>query len=873
MPVIDLTQYIAVSRGPWTDPSKHENLFEFTRAHTMSPDRLVLRWAGDFVALVGPLRVRVTVQAENVTLPQAFVSNLAPDDSAVIQKVEPKSADTLTATASKATIQGSTMLSEAGMAKIAKGGALRLQASTIYSYTLEIPAGHAWPLSLSEQLDTIRFQGSRSSRLEQLGNNLGFRVLIEPLFAVQKLVPVIANSDLPCDFAVADQPDTSRFFPSACEPCNGSVIGLPPTCTVSLVTPPAEGGCVRTRFFNGMFITREDLETEQRYHRLKSKLHNRASGAAVVVWGFNVCLQQGGRVSVLPGYGVDCCGNDLALTTQYDVEIAALMADPAAAPLLCKGGSQRLFLLLEYVECPRDPRPVHGDPCSPELSRCEMSRIRESVRLRLVPPCDDNRVLKQPISRFLEAVKTLQERFPLDLVPDPQGATLAPFTLQITAAGNRGNPVTVTVRPSSSFDNNLLKPINGFQPLATIEVQVIFDSPWTFIGGGMSGAVQAGSAQHPDLVDPPSPVDLSLLASGFSRPSLKMTLKPMAGRETDISFVLAGWRAQTLFAAQDDPTASGDLTLSLHVNADAGVSAATLNSSVSMTALDLDRSPCDDEPCAPDRKSERGGGRFIPGRASIPLSPSTDPTHPSHVGDTKALALAAIGGWLSQMLVRERAGTSSEILTTRREAAQAIYRLAWLLLFGMPEKANTAELGGALHRLLEDLCDELLYPGPKCCGDPHGVVIGCALVEGGTISRVDPFGGRHYLVNYSLLEYWCSVFGIPSLDLSLSQLFSRICCLVGLPAIHVDSPGIPVLVVPIGRGLLAVGEPAEIAKRLGDRARGIDRRKVGLAEFIASAIALLSTSPSKDQATRLNGLVLDDFVAEQTVMLLVPAPP
>src|SRR5205823_6496212 len=94
---------------------------------------------------------------------------------------------------------------------------------------------------------------------------------------------------------------------SACEPCNGSVIGLPPPGSVALVTPPADGGCVRTRFFNGMFITREDLETEQRYHRLKSRLHNRAAGAGVV-WGLGVG-RQGDRVCVLPGYAVDCCAS------------------------------------------------------------------------------------------------------------------------------------------------------------------------------------------------------------------------------------------------------------------------------------------------------------------------------------------------------------------------------------------------------------------------------------------------------------------------------------------------------------------------------------------------------------------------------------
>ena len=72
----------------------------------------------------------------------------------------------------------------------AQGRPLSLQASTIYSYTLDIAAGQAWPFSLSEQIAALRAQFAAASRFEQLGNNLGFRVIIEPAFAVTKFTPV-----------------------------------------------------------------------------------------------------------------------------------------------------------------------------------------------------------------------------------------------------------------------------------------------------------------------------------------------------------------------------------------------------------------------------------------------------------------------------------------------------------------------------------------------------------------------------------------------------------------------------------------------------------------------------------------------------------
>jgi hypothetical protein len=845
MPIIDLTQYIAASSGTWTDPTQDENLFNFTVDQTMSADRLLLRWAGDFVALQGPLRVRVTVQAENLIVPLAFVSNLVPDKGAVLRR-EVHAAPG--AAASTATINVSTMLSERALGRKGGGGAFGLQASTIYSYTLDIAAGHAWPFSLSEQLDSLRLRSAQFSRFEQLGNNLGFRVIIEPLFSHHKLIPVTSGSDLPCDFAVADQPDTSRFFPSACEPCNGSVIGLPPNGSVSLVTPPADGGCVRTRFFNGMFITREDLETEQRYHRLKSRLHNRASGSGVV-WGLDVCLHYG-RVSVMPGYGVDCCGNDLALTKRYDVDIAALIADPAAASLVHKRCQERMYLLLEYVECPADPRPVHGDPCSPEASRCEMSRIRESVRLRLVPTCDDSAKRKAPITRFLSEVGSLQKRFPLDTLPTQSGPSLAPFQLQITATTSSGNSVSVTARPSSSFDNSLLSKLSGIQNVAKLEIQVILDPQWNFVAGKMSGQVLAGGAPQTGVVEPPAPVDLSLIAEASSGRTLNTTFtKPKADNPTFV-FTMGGWQAQTAFAAQTDPTSSGDLTFTFPTSDGVG-GIATLQSTVSHTQPGLARSPCDGEPCAPSEPSDR-------------------PNHQHASGDPKALALAALGGSLAQMLARERAGTPSEVMSTRRELAQRIYRLAWLLLYGLSETADTAALGGTLRKLLEDWCDGLPYGGPECCCDPHGVIIGCAVVEAGTIKRIDPFGGRRYVVHYPLLEHWAQQFGIPPLDLTASRFFSLLCCLAGLPALSVDSPEVPVLIVPIGGGILAVGEPRMVEKQLGERIRVIERRKVGAAEMIASAVVLIGTKAS-DKNFQYNGLVLADFVADQTVTLLVPA--
>jgi hypothetical protein len=896
MPVIDLTRYIVADAGTWTDPSQDQNLFGFTLADTRSPERLMLRWAGDFVALTGPLRVRVTVQAENMTLPLAYVGNLVPDAAATVNPSANPAGAAPNATinlASRLYTNPAASLYQSAVGRAGKG-ALSLQASTIYTYALDIAAGQAWPFSLSEQLDALRLQNARSSRLDQLGNNLGYRVIIEPAFAAAKLAPVSTSADLPCDFAVANQPDTGRFFPVACEPCEGSVTGLPPSDSVALVIPAADGGCVRTRFFNGMFITREDLETEQRYHRLKSKLHNRASGAGVV-WGLNVG-KHGDVVCVQPGYGVDCCGNDVVLTSMYQVDIAALLADPAAH-LRGRGRAPvHMNLLLEYVECPSDARPVHGDPCAPEASRCEMSRIRESSRLRLVPPCDyDAAKESAPIQHFLDDVRRLRAQFPTGQVPVGTAADRPPFRVRVTVNGNGAN--AVVARPAAG---NSTLTLRATERVNSVTVEMLMDPLFTFVQGSLSGQASApagaappatgttrppggttaGTPASPAIVDPSDPIDLSL-AKPARNPRVTFTI-PATAAGAQLVVRLADWQAQAILANQDDPVPGGNLTLTMAV-AGGQFASNSMASTFAVAPPKLAPKPCSDAPCATGSNGRTAANDCGPYNAykvfesgdSTPVLPwlHTDPTHETSAGDPKVLGLAALGGWLSQMLVRDQAGTANELTSARRELAQGIYRLAWMMLFGVSPKADPAALGGALQRLLEGWCETLLWKGPHCCSDPHGVVIGCAVVEGGTIQRVDPFGGRRYVIHYPLLEHWGAQFGLAPIDISAMRFFSKICCVAGLPAPATGAGAYEVAgeVVEVGGGYLALGDPQAFASKIQDKQIATVRR-VSTPEMIVAVLSLIGTKPAAStQGQSYTALVLADFVADQTVTLLVPA--
>jgi hypothetical protein len=829
MPLIDLRPHILDSNGVWKDPEHAPDHFEFPFAltDTQSPAQLMLRWEGDYIELGGPLVVQLTYQVENVT-----------------RRQRNKESQTL-------------------------------QASTLYSYTLNIAGGESWQFALrTSDSDTGMAGGER----DLIGNNLGFRLLIEPAFGKTKAAPVSACDDLPCDFAVGEIANTGQFFPSACEPCApGASVGLPPVGP-SLAVPAADGGCVRARFFNGMFITREDFETEQRYQRIKSRLHNRASGAGVV-WGLAVG-KQANQVHVLPGYAVDCCGNDLTVTAPYKVDVSRLVMDPLAARAAAGGRPVRMHLLLEYVECPAEPRPVHGDPCAPDVTRCEMSRIRETVRLRLVPPRDVNAVKESaPLAHFLDEVRALNVRFPLTVPPTwkPLVRTIAPFLVRLSFQVQTGaQPPAVDWRPGGKL--GLIPVING---VTSIQVQVMMDPLWSFVAGRAIATQTPQSGTTTTLLDQSLAPDPSV-----SLPSV--TFQNFNGN-TSLTFRLKDWRAETFFAPEDASELAGDATLNMTVTF-MGPDAELLppdaaETPITAVAPDLDRAPCEGDRCQvtfsirPPPEMSPGERNDASWRTTSVYAPNTEPRlpwmHPdpendSGSGDPKSLVLAALGGWLSQMLVRERAGTTTEVHTFRRELASQLYRVAWLALFGVAKGDGGSAIGDTLQRLLAAWCDSFLWKGPTCDGEPHGVVIGCTVLMNNTIGPIDPFGGRRHVLHYPILSYWGEQFGLAPIDVTAARMFSLICCVSDLPAIPEQEPA-AMLSTAMGDSFFNIGAPDAVDQHLrNEQVNVIGTVRVGMFEFAARVLSAINKNQPPGRAMTYIAYTLTGVAAPNVVSLVSP---
>ena len=664
----------------------------------------------------------------------------------------------------------------------------------------------------------------------------GYKVIIRQ--SPCSRAPAIQAPDLPCDFAVGNQPCIGEFFPVGCEPCGTGPVRMPPAaCGPSLAVIPASGGCIRPRFFNGMFITREDLETELRYLRIKNKLERKALGQGVV-WGLGLGCN-GRSIVVKPGYAIDCCGNDLTVTSNYTVDPQTLLSDPAICNLLSQG-QQRFNLLLEYVECPEQPRPVHGDPCFGSASACEMSRVRETVRLRLVKPRDYKP--NGPITKFLNTIATAagssagsmssgttagsvttslpNAPFSMSMFISSTGSTLAFPTIPTTSAGTTS---TAPISLPSSTTNVVLVPSSGFSFSSGVVTLTINE---TALGG------------NPTVLGPTTVVDMSTSTGSITQWPITHPTRELLDGSWTATFV-ANWTGS-------QPTATGTaqvqgtttLTLTTSKGGTTGGSPFIISGTVTATAsstVAITPFPCLTDPCCP------AGTKPL-----FPVTPpwaDANPFNPTEAADLKVLELAFA---FALAVGYDVQGNKTGV----KEAFRAYFVVAESLnpsfTFG-----DTSTFLIATEQLLSDWCCSILYPGPSCQGDPHGVVIGCVTVNSdGNISRIDPWSGRRWVVTYPLLSYWGEQIGVVPPDLLASKLFSVVCCLAGLGASLLTDDtktrsDATVQEVPLGAGTLRVG-PLQPAPKAQDRVSQPPMRTetASLTIFTAKVLAVLARSPA-----------------------------
>jgi len=193
-------------------------------------------------------------------------------------------------------------------------------------------------------------------------------------------------------------------------------------------SPCEEAAFLRPRFFAGQLLTEDDLGALVEYVVAKDRLHNARLFGPGIVCGFEVTCGPcgGGKVIVKPGYALDCCGNDLVLPCDRELDVNAMVAElrkqlrggwDCGDPCPKSAAGQHLrpeqekesskttkgelpeaqaqpreyCLYVRYTEQPSDVVATYpiADDC--EGVRCEATRIREGVTFELRCCTDEER--------------------------------------------------------------------------------------------------------------------------------------------------------------------------------------------------------------------------------------------------------------------------------------------------------------------------------------------------------------------------------------------------------------------------------------------------------------------------------------------------
>ncbi len=171
----------------------------------------------------------------------------------------------------------------------------------------------------------------------------------------------------------------------------------PETCHCS--NPKPGGTCCdlvcfeRPNYFCGHLLTDTDLSTEQQYVIEKHKLYNRTLHGWGVVCGLRLtCDRECGGIMIDEGYAIDDCGNDLVVCEPLRFDVLAklkekgyVVGDAAYDP--CKPEEdqpdcdyrQCFYVAICYEEEPREFTTPFVAGCTPTLTECEPTRIREGV--------------------------------------------------------------------------------------------------------------------------------------------------------------------------------------------------------------------------------------------------------------------------------------------------------------------------------------------------------------------------------------------------------------------------------------------------------------------------------------------------------------
>jgi hypothetical protein len=139
----------------------------------------------------------------------------------------------------------------------------------------------------------------------------------------------------------------------------------------------------RNRYFYGKLMTVRDFETEQRYGQGHRSLHNQSLHGWGVVCGLTVEPKGGQgnekRIVVHPGVALDCCGHEMVLARDQEVDLSNFQTTIGDV----QATGKTVYLCIKYDECTREPVPALANVSTCE-EVCDYNRIQERVAFEVL---------------------------------------------------------------------------------------------------------------------------------------------------------------------------------------------------------------------------------------------------------------------------------------------------------------------------------------------------------------------------------------------------------------------------------------------------------------------------------------------------------
>ena len=135
-----------------------------------------------------------------------------------------------------------------------------------------------------------------------------------------------------------------------------------------------------------------------------------------------------------------------------------------------------------------------------------------------------------------------------------------------------------------------------------------------------------------------------------------------------------------------------------------------------------------------------------------------------------------LGAWLLLFLSNYLANADANDAApqSRLMAAYTLHNAAaWLWDVDLSSVGDDVltEISNAINEAGQDLCHGLLYPGPRCRDDIHGVYLGeLVMTANGVVTGFSPWPCRREVLTGPLINWWACQFGVLPIDIKMNEI-------------------------------------------------------------------------------------------------------